>query len=162
MPTIILLLTLYFSFLSNSFFFLSKFFALSFALLFYCPLWCCYAIPYYAWLSPFYTTCHTCHDWIFTILPLNRFCLDVGVLSRPPTSLSTAQPLPPLTCASHATPHSQTKSLILFSCSLCIPIWIRMDIFSYYPQWHASRDSNPSFPFLGGMSSQQDISPKRV
>ena len=54
-----------------------------------------------------------------------------------------------------AMPHPIPRQKVLF-CFLVhrgIPIWIRMDIFSYYPQWHAPRDSNPSFPFLGGMSS---------
>ena len=53
---------------------------------------------------PFYTACH------------KGFLLIYGCPSKPPTSLSTAQP-PPLTCASRATPHYQTKSLILFTCS---------------------------------------------
>ena len=35
-------------------------------------------------------------------------------------------------------------------------------ILSYYPSWHAPSGSNSSFPLLGGMSSQWDISPKRV
>ena len=50
-----------------------------------------------------------------------------------------------------AMPHPIPRQIVLF-CFLVhrgIPIWIRMDIFSYYPQWHAPRDSNPSFPFFG-------------
>ena len=41
----------------------------------------------------------------FTILPLNYFCLGVGVLPKPPTGLSIAQPSP-LPYASSATFHS--------------------------------------------------------
>ena len=41
----------------------------------------------------------------FTILPLNYFCLGVGVFPKPPTGLSIAQPSP-LPCASSATFHS--------------------------------------------------------
>ena len=44
----------------------------------------------------------------FTILPLNYFWPGVGVLPRPPTSLSVAQPSP-LPYAGRATFHSQTK-----------------------------------------------------
>ena len=46
-----------------------------------------------------------CHDWVFTILPLNCFCLGVGVLPRSPIGLSTTHPLP-LICAGYATSHS--------------------------------------------------------
>ena len=53
---------------------------------------------------------------VFTILPFNHFCPGVSVLPKPPTDLLAAQPSS-LTYASRATSHSQTKSLILFSCS---------------------------------------------
>ena len=44
----------------------------------------------------------------FTILPLNYFCLGVGVLPKPPTGLSAIQPSP-LPYAGRAMFYSQTK-----------------------------------------------------
>ena len=108
--------------------------------------------------GPFYTACH---EGFFTILPLNHFCLGMGVLSDHPLvcQLPNHHHLPML-----AVPHPITKQRVLF-CLLAhrgIPIRIRVGILSHYPSWYAPSDSNSSFPLLGGMSSQQDISPKRV
>ena len=107
MPTITFLLTLCFVFV---FFFVFSF--LSFLL--YLSLSCFVLSLFCARLGPF-LYCLPCR--IFTILPFNRFCPDVGVLPRPPTGLSAAQPSP-FTYVGHATSHSYTKSLLLFSCSL--------------------------------------------
>ena len=99
--------------------------------------------------------------WVFTISPLNWFCLGVGVF---PSHILVCQlpsyhHLPIL-----AVPHPITRQKVLF-CLLAhcdIPLWIRVDILSHYLSWHTPSDSNSSFPLLGGMSSQQDISPKIV
>ena len=59
----------------------------------------------------------------------------------------------------------QTKKIILF---VCLP-WLFYPLqcvcslsLSLYPSWHALGGSNLSLLLLGGMSSQQDISPKRT
>ena len=101
-------------------------------------------------------------NWrVFTILPFNCFCLGVGVLPYHPLvcQLPSHHYLPVLVM-----PHLITKQRILF-CLLAhygIPIRIRVGILSHYPSWHAPSDSNSYFSLLGGMSSQQDIFPKRV
>ena len=57
----------------------------------------------------------------FTVLPLNYFCLGVGVLPKPPTGLSAIQPSP-LPYAGHATFHSQTKECcFVFLLSMAFP-----------------------------------------
>ena len=59
--------------------------------------------------------------WVFTILALNRFCPGIGILPRPPTSLSTAQPSP-FICAGRVTSHSQTKEFyFVFLLTLAFP-----------------------------------------
>ena len=167
MPAITLMPTLYF-FFSNSFF-LSKFFTLLFCYFFFslfpCTLWCCYVLSFppfvvvpCAWRRSFL---YFLPWWIFTILPLNCFCLGVGVLPYHPLvcQLPSHHYLPVLVM-----PHLITKQRILF-CLLAhygIPIRIRVGILSHYPSWHAPSDSNSYFSLLGGMSSQQDIFPKRV
>ena len=166
MPTITLLL-IFSVFLFNSLF-LSNFYVLSFtpflaSFSLYSLLFPFVAVVllllHYAQLRPLLY----CLPWqVFTILPLNHFCPGIGVLPKPPIGLSAAQPSP-LTCASRATSHSQIKeSHFVFFAHHGIPIRIRVGILSYYLSWHASSDSNLSFPLLGGMSSQQDISPKKV
>ena len=95
-----------------------------------------------------------CLLWsIFTILPIDRFCLGVGVLPDHPL---VCQPpnqhhLPML-----AVPYPITRQRVLFClfahCGILIRI--RVGIFSHYPSWNASSDSNSFFPILGGMSSQ--------
>ena len=108
--------------------------------------------------SSFYTAYR---GWFFTILHLNCFCLGVGVLPNHPLvcQLPSHHHLPVL-----AVPHPITRQRILFCLlvHLDIPIKIKVSILSHCPSWHAPSDSNSSFPLLGGMSSQQDISPKRV
>ena len=111
-------------FLSNSFFFFLSF-LLHFSLFFLFPCGGCYVhsfflsscsvflgIPIHG-RGPFYTACR---EGVFTILPLNCFCLGVSVLPDHPLVFSATQP-PPLTYAGRATSYYQTKSLILFACS---------------------------------------------
>ena len=150
MPTITLLLTL--CFLSNSFF-LSKFSALSFTPLFRGSV----VFSVHNW-GPFYIACR---NGFLLFFPLIAFVL-VWV-SFPDHSLVCQLPshhhLPVL-----AMPHPIPKQRVLF-CFLVhhgISIWIRVGTLSPYPSWHAPSDSNSSFPLLGGMSFQQEISPKGV
>ena len=117
MPIITLLLTLYFSFLIPF-----RFLSFLFSLLSFTPFLTCFSLvlsllisfpflpfspryPYCAQLRPFL---YYLSWWVFTILPLNCRCPGIGVLPKPPTGLSTAQPSP-LTCASCATFHSLAK-----------------------------------------------------
>ena len=113
-------------FFSNSFFFLSKFSSpFSLFLLFPCGvvmftlafLSCCSILlvifsVHGRW--PFYTAYREEYLLFYPELLLS----GCGCPSRPPIGLSAAQ-RPPLTCVSRATSHYQTKSLILFACSLC-------------------------------------------
>ena len=58
---------------------------------------------------------------VFTILPIDCFCLDIGVLPRPPTGMSAAQPSP-LTCAGCVTFHLLTKEFYFsFLLSVAFP-----------------------------------------
>ena len=58
---------------------------------------------------------------VFTILPFDCFCLDIGVLPRPPTGMSAAQPSP-LTCAGCVTFHLLTKEFYFsFLLSVAFP-----------------------------------------
>ena len=88
----------------------------------------------------------------FTILPLNYFCLGVGVL---PDHQLVCQ----LLCHHHlpmlAMPHPIIGQRNLF-CLLVhrdIHIRIRVDILSHYPSFHAPNDSNSSFSLFVGMLS---------
>ena len=63
-------------------------------------------------------------------------------------------------CKSCRFPLPDKKKLFCLLVHRGIPIRNNVGILSYYPTWYASNDSNSSFPLLGGMSSQQDISPK--
>ena len=120
-----------------------------------CPCCCCY---YCAWrgLLIYYL------PWlVFTISPFNYFCLDLGVL-----------PNHPLVCQlpSHhillvlvvSLPITRQRKLFCSLVHCDILIHHSVGILSFYPSWHASSGSNSSFPLLGGMSSQQDISLKRI
>ena len=75
---------------------------------------CCYC----AQLRPFLY----CLSWrVFIILPINCFCPGIGVLPRPPTDLTVAQPSQ-LTCVGRATFHSQIKEFyFVFLLSMAIP-----------------------------------------
>ena len=159
-------------FILSLFFFLTfYFFFLCFVtLLFHAFLSCSYScvivvivVVVMLWISPYDCCCvdnltihdkvlyTTCHDRFFTILPLNHFCLGVGVLSNHPLvcQLSNHHHLPVLPMS-----HSITRQRKLF-CLLIhrgIPIQNKVDILSHYPSWHAPSDSNSSFSLLGGMS----------
>ena len=144
-------------FLSNSFSFLN--FLLCFSL-------SCFVVFFgIVMFSPAFLFCSICSCarqrtllyylplWVFTILPLNRFCLGVNVLLDHPLGyqLPNHHHLPIL-----VVPHPITRQRVLF-CLLAhcgIPIWIRVGILSHYPSWHAPSDSNSSFPLLGDTSSQ--------
>ena len=75
--------------------------------------------PYRAQLRPFL---YCLSWWVIIVLPLNCFCPGIGVLPRPPTGLSVAQPSL-LTCAGRA-PIPRQNSFILFS----------------YSSWHSHPD----------------------
>ena len=62
---------------------------------------------------PFFC-CLLCTSKVF--LPLNCFCPSIGVLPKPPTSLSATQ-LSPLPYVGRATFHSHSKEFFFFSCS---------------------------------------------
>ena len=152
MPTITLLLTLCFSFLSNSFFFsflsFLLYLSLSCSVL---PLFCAQLIPLL-----YYLPC-----WVFTILHrLTTFVLEwVLFLDHPLVcQLSSHHHLLVL-----AVPHLIPKQRVLFCFPVHrgIPIRIKVGILSYYLSWHAPSYSNSSFPLLGGISSQYDISPQK-
>ena len=164
MPAITLLLTLCFSF-----FFLFEFSILfSFFFLFLCGvvMFTLSFLSYCSVVVPFPCARQKallyCLSWrVFTILSLNCFCLGVGVLPNHPLvyQLPSHHHLPML-----AMPHPITRQRVLF-CLLAhcgIPIRRRVGILSHYPSRHAPSNSNSSFPLLGGMLSQQNISPKRV
>ena len=93
----------------------------------------------------------------------NHFCLgvSVGVLLDHPLvcQLPSHHHLPMLAVLY---PITRQRNLFCLLVHRGIPIQIRVDILFYYPSWHAPSDPNSFFPLLGGMSSQQDISPKRV
>ena len=78
------------------------------------------------------------------------------------TDLLVVQP-PPLTYAGCATPHHQTKKTILFVCLSwhSYLLWYGCSL-SPYPSWHAPSGSNSSLLLLDGMSSQQNIFPKKA
>ena len=138
---------------------------LLFLLLFPCTSWCYYVlsfppsvvVPCARWRTFLYFL----PWWIFTILPLNCFCLGVGVLPNHllVCQLSSRHHYLPVLAMSH--PITRQRVLFCLFAHRGIPILIRVGILSHYPSWHAPSDSNSSFPLLDGMSSQQDISPKK-
>ena len=99
--------------------------------------------------DPLYTVCH---DWFFTILDFNYFCLDLGVISDHPLvcQLLSHHHLPML-----AMPLPITKQRKLFCLLVHRDILIHhsVGILSCYSSWHAPNGSNSSFHLLGGMSS---------
>ena len=60
-------------------------------------------------------------------------------------------------------PIARQKETILFVCLPWHPflLWSGC-LLSPYPSWHAPNGSNSALLLLGGMSSQQDTSPKRA
>ena len=71
---------------------------------------------------PFFC-CLLCTSKVF--LPLNCFCPSIGVLPKPPTSLSATQ-LSPLPYVGRATFHSHSKEFFFFLALRGIPIRIRV------------------------------------
>ena len=114
-----LILTFPLFFLIFRFFSFLLFFSLVFSYSFWLPFFSSSFCLHCAQLRPIYTTCHN-EFYCFTP-QLLLAC--VGVLLRPPTGLSAAQPSL-LSCASHATFHSQTKEFC-FLALRGIPIQIR-------------------------------------
>ena len=96
---------------------------------------------------------------VFNILPLNHFCLSVGVLLDHPLfcQLLSHHHLPVLAMSY---PITRQRNLFCLIVHHGIPIQNKVGTLSHHPSWHTPSDSNPSFPFLGGMSSQQDTYPK--
>jgi len=119
---------------------------------------CCVDPPYYArWRFLIYCLSQP----IFTILLLNHLCLGVGVLPNHPLvcKLPSHYYLPVLNVPF---PIIRQKNLFCLFVHHGIHIRNSVGILSYYPSWLTPSGSNSSFPLLSGMSSQQDISPKRV
>ena len=151
-------------FLFNSFFF-SKFFVLSFthflASFSLCSILLLSLVSLFFIMhdwGPFYIACH---DGFLLFYPLIAFVLVwVSFLDHPLVcQLPNHHHLLMLVVL-----HPIPKQRVLF-CLLAhrgILIRIRVNILSHYPSWHAPSDFNSSFYLLGGMLSQQDISPKRV
>ena len=108
--------------------------------------------------GPFYDVCY---DGFLLFYPLTTFVLVwMSFLDHPLVCRLPIHHHLPVLVVPHLIPIK--KSLILFSCS---PWDSHPDegghSLSLSP-WRAPSDSNSSFPLLGGMLSQQDISPKRV
>ena len=91
-----------------------------------------------------------CCDRILLFWPLTTFVWS-GCICRPPLVRLCA------------TPHRQTKENYLFVCLPWHPFLLWSEcLLSPYPSWHAPNGSNSALLLLGGMSSQQDTSPKRA
>ena len=118
------------------FFFLCFFFSLRKITLFFDP-------PYRAWREPFYSAC--C-DQGFTILPLNCLCLIWAYL---PTTRGVYHSLLPDRGRFHFSLYRSISFLPRYKCSLS-PL-----------SRHAPNGSPSNLPLLGGLSSQQDVPPKR-
>ena len=101
-----------------------------------------------------------CRDWYLLFYPLTTF-VWCGCPCQPLTGrqLFSHHHLPML-----AVPLPSIRQRRLFCLFACHGFSTRYDVcaFSLYPSWHAPSGSNSSLLLLGGMSSQQDISPKRT
>ena len=129
-----------FSFLSFFFSFYSVFLFYSVNSLFFDP-------PFRARQGPFYSAYR---DQCFTTLPLNRLCLVWAYL---PTTKG-------FVCVSHPC-QTQTglfHSLVRRSTLTCHSI----NALSLYPQGMHLAVPPSTLPLLGGLSSQQDVPPKRA
>ena len=113
------------------------FFSLRKNTLFFDPL-------YRAQQKPFYSVCR---DQGFTILPLNRLCLVWAYL---PTTRGVCHSLLPDRGRFHFSLYCSTSFLPRCKCS-----------FSLLSR-HAPNGSPSNLPLLGGLSSQQDVPPKRA
>ena len=136
MPTITLLLTLHFpSYLSHFFFF---FYLLCFSCPFFHSFLFSLILPHLCIVKAFFYIAR--HDGFLLFCPLTTFVL----------------------CWSCHIPYPNKRVSFCFLAHRGIPIRTKVGILSYYPLWHAPSDSSSPFPFLGGMSSQQNISLKRA
>ena len=126
------LLSIFFSFLLALFFF-----SLRKKTLFFDPF-------YRARQEPFYSAYH---DQSFTILPLNHLCLVWAYL---PTTRGVCHSLLPDKGRFHFSLYRSTSFLPWYKCSLS-PL-----------SRHAPNGSPLNLPLLGGLSSQQDVPPKRA
>ena len=88
----------------------------------------------------------------FYHLNLEQPFFSLGVLAD---HLLVCQP-PPLTCDGHDT--RQRRLFCLFTCHATM--WVLS--LSFYTSWHAPSGPSSSLLPLGGMSSQQDVFPKRA
>ena len=155
-------------FLSNSFFFLSQF-SSHFSLFLLILLWgCslllfslivsfCFLFPAYGrW--PLYTACREGFLLFYTLTAFVWVWVSFQTTHWPISYSATSTYL----CWSCHIPLPEKKILFCLLAHRGIPIQIKVGILSHYSSWHAPSDSYSSFPPLGGMLSQQDISSKRV
>ena len=101
------------------------------------------------------------HDWYLLFYPLTTF-VWCGCPCRPLTSRQwfNHHHLPVLVVPLLST--RQRRLFCLFACcDFFYLLWCVCSL-SFYSSWHAPGGSNWSLLLLGGMLSQQDISPKRV
>ena len=135
-----------------SFFFL--FFSVLFLIFFFssCSVFSFYSPKYALFFDPFYRVRQeplysACREQGFTILPLNRLCL---VWTHLPTTRGVCHSLLPDRGRFQFSPYRSTSFLSRYKCSLS-PL-----------SRHAPNGSPSNLPLLGGLSSQQDIPPKRA
>ena len=115
--------------------------------------------PYYAQLRPFFILPVVMGIYCFVSKPL------LSQYSCPSQTTHWSVGCPTITTYLYWPCHISFPNKRVLFCFLAhrgILIQIRVGIFSYYPLWHAPSDSSLSFSLLSGMSSQQDISPKRA
>ena len=111
---------------------------------FYSPKYALFLIPLYrARQKPFY---NACRNQGFTILPLNRLCL---VWAHLPTTRGVCHSLLPNRGRFQFSPYRRISFLPRYKCSLS-PL-----------SRHAPNGSPTNLHILGGLSSQQDVPPKR-
>ena len=135
-------------------FFVFFFYFLSFLL--YLSLSCFVLSLFVHGWGPFYTACLV---RFLLFYPLTAFVLMwVSFPDHPLVCQLPSHHQLPVLAMPHPIPTQRVFFCFLVHCG--IPIRIKVGILSHYPSWHAPSDSNSSFPFLGGMSSQQNISPE--
>ena len=104
--------------------------------------------------GPLYSVCRS----DFTILAFNNLCLVWVSLPITYWIVSHSATITYLCWPCH-----QTKKTILFVCLSWHSYLLRCGCsLSFYPSWHTLSGPNLSLLPLGGMSSQEDISPKRA
>ena len=112
---------------------------------------------YRARQGPLYSACR---DQCFTVLPLNRLCLAWVCLPIVQNPCQTeADPFCPFCAPRTHFVHSVHRGLIL---SLCAAAFPAMMLISSLLTLRACTQRFPlKLPLLGGLSSQQDVPPKR-